>query len=459
MGLYTQKLKKNKGIVTNPMIKKIIKKSTFPLLSIGIFLGTVCYLNNQNYGLALEYNGKNIANVSSEDVYEKANHMVRDQLTPDGKSKVESATSQLKVVPISKKECCESPSEIKNKIIENSQDMFVEACGVYVDGKLIGVGENEENLKEMFTKALEEQQNANSGKIVELAENVEFKGGFFSPEDVKTNDQLKKYFFNKTEKDFKYLVNEGDTVSSVAEKFNISEETIRECNNIENEELTAGDTLTIAIKESILNFRIFEIITEEKEIPFETETHTNDDQYTSWSKVIQEGSTGKETFRYKVEYKNGKEISRIEENHEIISTPITKIIEIGTKQAPEGFMWPVPYTKNITSPFGPRWGTIHKGIDIAASGVNGKDIVASEDGVVEKASYGSKGYGNHIIIKHSGKYSTLYAHCQSLCVQVGQKVKKGDVIAKVGSTGDSTGPHLHFEIRENGIQVNPKNYV
>lgn len=458
MSKETQKLKEmNK--YKNFILRKIIKKSAFPVFSLALFSGTVFYWNNQNYGLALEYNGKNIVNVTSEDIYEKATHMVKDQLTSDGKLQVENANSQLKIVPISKDDCCESPNEVKNKIIENSKEIFTEACGIYAGDKLVGVGESEEDLEEMLLKALEEQKKLYPGKVIEFEDEVELKAGYFAPEDIKSRDQLEDQLFSEVRKEFKYKVIEGDTISKIAEKFGITEEDIQSCNDIVGEDVVEGDTLIIILNERILDFRIFEITDEKKEIPFETITRNNDDEYDSWSKVVQEGKNGEEMFKYRVEYKNGKEFSRIELCHEIITEPTEKIIEVGTKETPQGFMWPVPYTHNITSPFGPRWGTMHKGIDIAASGVSGADIVASEDGTVEKVSHGSTGYGNHIIITHGRTYSTLYAHCQSICVKAGQKVKKGDVIATVGSTGDSTGPHLHFEVRVNGVQQNPKDFV
>lgn len=441
-------------------LKKIVKNSILPVLSFTLFLATVSYLNNQNYGLALEYNGEQIATVSHEEVYEKANHMIMDQLTQSGKSKVETKHSQIKIVPVDSSKCCESPSEIKNKIIENSQDIFVEACGIYVDDKLIGVGENEKSLRDMFEKALEEQRELNPDKTVDILEKIELRSGYFAPEDVKSDAELKSYFFDETEKEFKYVTSEGETIASIAEKFDIPEETIRTKNNIEGEKFAPRDILIITLKESKLHFDFSKTVEEEVEIPFETEERENSSQYKSWSKVIQEGVNGKEAFTYEIKYDaSGRELSKTELSHSVISGPVNKIIEKGTKEEPEGFLWPVPYTHNITSPFGPRWGTIHRGIDIAAAGVLGTDIVAAENGVVQKASSGSKGYGNHVIIKHDGAYSTLYGHCKELCVKAGDKVTKGQVIAKVGSTGDSTGPHLHFEIRVNGKQENPQKYL
>ena len=174
--------------------------------------------------------------------------------------------------------------------------------------------------------------------------------------------------------------------------------------------------------------------------------------------VTQAGAEGKEEITYSVTYVNGKEIKKEQISAQVTVEPTTQTQVVGTKQHEE-FIWPVPYTKNVTSPYGRRWGTFHYGIDISVHGVDGKEILAATGGTVEKASLGSKGYGNHIIINHNDGTKTLYGHCKSLCVSQGQSVSQGDKIAFVGSTGDSTGPHLHFEVMVNGEKKDPKNYV
>ncbi len=126
------------------------------------------------------------------------------------------------------------------------------------------------------------------------------------------------------------------------------------------------------------------------------------------------------------------------------------------------FIWPCPSGSRITSGFGGRSSPTegassnHKGIDIGAS--SGSDIVAAADGTVTISTY-SYSAGNYIMINHGGGVSTVYMHCSKLLVSVGETVKKGQVIAKVGSTGYSTGPHLHFGVRVNGAYVNPSQYV
>ncbi len=118
------------------------------------------------------------------------------------------------------------------------------------------------------------------------------------------------------------------------------------------------------------------------------------------------------------------------------------------------FVWPMNGT--FTSPFGQRWGRLHAGIDIAAP--IGTAIRAADSGTVQIASwYG--GYGNYTCIGHGGGVSTCYGHQSSIGVRVGQNVSQGQVIGSCGSTGNSTGPHLHFEVRINGSPVDPMGYL
>lgn len=134
-----------------------------------------------------------------------------------------------------------------------------------------------------------------------------------------------------------------------------------------------------------------------------------------------------------------------------------------------GWAWPMPYDGvYLTSYYGYRYHPLdgdwryHSGIDVSMSGAYGKNIVATRAGTVILSSLESEsgtGYGNYIIIDHGDGYTSLYGHCSELLVSQGQRVSRGQIIARVGSTGWSTGPHLHFEVRYNGETVDPLDYV
>lgn len=117
-----------------------------------------------------------------------------------------------------------------------------------------------------------------------------------------------------------------------------------------------------------------------------------------------------------------------------------------------------PVSGSVTSRFGQRWGRGHKGIDIGAP--KGTPVKAAAGGTVILSSYGyNGGYGNYVILDNGSGVQTVYGHCTSLNVKVGQTVSQGQTIATVGSTGRSTGNHLHFEIRVNKVAQNPQNYL
>ncbi len=128
--------------------------------------------------------------------------------------------------------------------------------------------------------------------------------------------------------------------------------------------------------------------------------------------------------------------------------------------------WPVPYTTRVTSEYKLRLHPIHKvykwhtGIDIAAPGIAGQPAVAAADGVVIVAEHQDRGgYGKYVIIDHGSGIATLYAHASSVLVTAGQKVTKGTPVIRIGTSGTSTGYHLHFEVRKNGQHTNPWPYL
>lgn len=145
--------------------------------------------------------------------------------------------------------------------------------------------------------------------------------------------------------------------------------------------------------------------------------------------------------------------SKVKHSIKTVSLKILNKYRRSKKSLPAG--WPIRYGR-VSSLFGRRWGRMHKGIDLAAK--TGTPVYAVESGVVTRSKY-MRGYGNLVEIKHSDMYITRYGHNSKRLVKAGQKVRKGQVIALVGSTGRSTGPHVHFEVRQNGTAINPVRYL
>lgn len=167
----------------------------------------------------------------------------------------------------------------------------------------------------------------------------------------------------------------------------------------------------------------------------------------------------KDVEKYKAIYEAAEaaEAALIRENAKALSYSANPVKYTGGK-----FTWPVPGSQRVTSSYGYRIHPVYKtrkfhtGIDIGAG--YGLNIVASADGTVTMATTNG-GYGKCIIINHGSGLTTLYGHCSTLLVSVGDKVTRGQIIAKVGSTGVSTGPHLHYEVRVNGATTDPIAYV
>ena len=153
-----------------------------------------------------------------------------------------------------------------------------------------------------------------------------------------------------------------------------------------------------------------------------------------------------------------KEVQEIEVELLMILTQ-----NLGSEYVGGALAWPVPGYTSITSPFGMRIHPIsgiykmHTGVDIGGAPI-GAYFVAANDGTVVKSAY-NYAYGNMVVIDHGGGLSTLYAHGSERLVEEGDTVKRGDPVLKVGSTGISTGPHAHFEVRVNGVWVDPLDYI
>jgi len=210
---------------------------------------------------------------------------------------------------------------------------------------------------------------------------------------------------------------------------------------------------------SIINVRVLKEVQEKEAIPYETKEKDDSSLEVGETKVLESGEEGTKEVSYRILKDNDVEINKQKIEEKIIKDPKDKIvlkgIDIGTGTG--DFIWPVnPSVGHVTSPYGPRGRGFHSGVDHAAP--HGTTIRAADNGVVEYSGWRAQ-YGKLIIIDHSNGFKTYYAHNSSNYVSAGETVKKGQAIGEIGTTGNATGAHLHFELHKNGSHINPYNYV
>lgn len=260
----------------------------------------------------------------------------------------------------------------------------------------------------------------------------------------------------ETEEKTIYVVQAGDTLSGIASRYGLTLSGICDLNEGLSADGIIGinDRLVVTVPTPELSVKVFEETTYEEAYNAETQYIDDDTMYSNQSVVVQAGSEGYREVVAVVQYENNAEISRDIIKEVLLVESVPRIVRRGT-------LTPPTYIKPIaggylTSGFGARWGTIHRGVDWGVP--TGTSVKASSAGVVVRAGWFS-GYGICVDIQHPNGTMTRYAHLSKALVSVGQTVSQNQEIARSGNTGDSTGPHLHFEIRVGGTAVNPLPYL
>ncbi len=253
-----------------------------------------------------------------------------------------------------------------------------------------------------------------------------------------------------------YTVKGGDTMSGIAERFGLPLEYLLKLNEFsdQNQTIHIDQELIVAVPEPELKLRTTEGILYEEDFTANPIIIPNNDWYNTKEELVSEGTTGHREVNAFITYENGVESNRAIAHTTVLRESVPEVIERGTI-VPPTYIKPI-HGGRFSSGFGRRWGRMHKGVDWACP--TGTVVFASSDGVVEYAGWGN-GYGNTILISHPDGRKTRVGHLSKILVHDGQSVKQGETIGLSGSTGRSTGPHVHFEIYINGTQVNPLDYI
>lgn len=334
-----------------------------------------------------------------------------------------------------------------------------------------------------------------TGRIIEtmqFKENISIKEAYLSVNDkIYTDEQeLTQFLLFGNNPDTKnYTIALGDTIESIsnANKLNVEEFLIANTQyKSENTILKVGDNVNVTLISPQLTYvyKLKEVY--DQTIYYEKDRVPDNTKYTDYSEITTPGINGINRVQEEYEVENGERsqtanptlLATIRPVQNQVTTYGTKryyIPGIGQTTVPAitsgAWSWPTGSGYVITSNYGYRWGSLHTGIDVSGAGNFGSGIYAAADGVVEmvfngcpsmgKGIYdtcgtGGRTLGNQIVINHGNGYVTVYGHLhQTVNVHVGQTVSRGTRIGSMGHSGKSTGPHLHFEVKYNGINLNP----
>lgn len=370
-------------------------------------------------------------------------------------------------------------------------DSKTKAFEMYIGDAVIGYSSNKEEAKSDYSsiidnlnRTLKDEEKVHEEQISckRISDDVKLSTYNEIEENVlKTmSDEVTLKSFNIDNKKIGYVLDKDDmneTLSKVgayyAKENNIDRDNIASINvkgniNLKEEKvkisnLNSSDYLADKIVKENKNVIDVDLVVNDKQVidiePI-VKIERTDNLMLGESKVKEDGKKGKKEQVVNVTYRNGKKIDTKVLSENIIESSKSKVVYKGTKSPIDNnFAFLSRPTRGgvVTSTFGERWGKLHKGMDIA--GDIGDPVMAAFDGVVKSVFYERDGYGKVVILEHEDGLETRYAHMSEFEVKEGDKVKKGDLVGRVGNTGRSTGPHLHFELRVNGNPVNPEGYI
>ncbi|KOR75919.1 peptidoglycan DD-metalloendopeptidase family protein [Paenibacillus solani] len=312
-------------------------------------------------------------------------------------------------------------------------------------------------------------ENESGLQSVAIKEDISLANTKADPNKVLNVDEAVKALTGTKEKPVVYTVKEGDTISSIAQHFGMKSADVMALNpELKEKYVQIGAELQVTKPEAPLTVRTVETVSEKQPSKPETIVRKSSELPLGKRKVVRPGRDGVKTVDYIVTKENGKVVSKQWTGQQVVQEALPEVVYKGTKVAPKKkavakvtskksdgrmFAWPVS-SPRITSPYGHRWGRTHEGIDM----VGGSSIKAAASGRVVFAGR-QNGYGNVVIVDHGNGYRTLYGHMSKISVRNGQSVGQGSQLGVMGSTGRSTGKHLHFEVQKNGVARNPMKYL
>lgn len=443
-----------------------------PVAAAFVLAATIHHWTNLTFALSVEYDGEQVGYIADESVFDNAAVMAAQRVINTDNSFEVQRIPKLTIAVVSESQIMDEAA-VCDQILRSSSSSIEEASGLYVDGTFEGAVDSRQELDALLQSVLAQYTDGSSSERAEFIQDVEIVDGLYPVSTVVSTEEMSGKLNASTMVDKYYTVQEGDTPLGIASQTGMSLSELEALNGSMDDLMYVGEQVMVQRAQPYLRVQVVRQIEYMEDIAFDTEKVEDSSQYLGYEQVRNAGVNGQQKVTAEVTLVDGVEQSRTILSTEVLTPPVNKVVVVGSRKmnpnasigdgvATGKFIWPLPSCKMISSDYGYRGGSLHAGIDISGNGVYGKDIIAADGGTVvevNSTNYYGSGYGYYVVIDHGGGYRTRYAHCSSVLVTLGQKVTQGQLIAKAGDSGNSSGAHLHFEIRINGVPQDPKPYL
>lgn len=347
-------------------------------------------------------------------------------------------------------------------IIQASGSEITQASGLYIEDEFKGASTEPDEVLDLMNKMLNQFETGEENEKIHFVSKIALKDGLYPVSSIKTIDNIDSMINGNTSGESYYAVVQGDDPWSISEKTGVPLGELQRMNPEMTENFQPGKQILVSRSVPMMKVQVTRRETYNREQPFETEYIDDAKLLRGVEQTVTSGVNGVNEVVADVTYIDGTEISRNVIKEEPVSEARNRVVKRGTNvpkasgngTSTGGFIWPAN-GGYISMPIWGYWG--HTGTDIAAP--SGTPVLASMSGRVIYSGQTYWGYGKHIIIQHDSGVQTLYGHNSANYVSVGQYVEQGQIIAAVGRTGNASGNHVHFEIRQNGAYLDARNYV
>jgi murein DD-endopeptidase MepM/ murein hydrolase activator NlpD len=433
------------------------------LIALVLLAGTGVGLMQSGKAYALVVNGKETlvfnSKVQAEQAVATFLHSKSQELGKDAATE-----DVIEIKKVNDKVKDSFSEEEVHQVLDQALNVLIPGAVVLIDGEEKIILDDQATGEKLIRKVKDEYTPKDEDLQVvkvDLKEKVEITEKKVPVKEIATLDQAYHMLTTGAEKLVKHTVQPGESLWTIALDNGIDPDELEEANpDIDNKKLQIGAEVNLVKVEPLLHVTTVSEYSEVKAVPFEVVVEKDNSMLRGKQKVKQEGKEGKKEFTYRLVQENGKQVDKQFVDGVVLAKPVNKVVVQGTKTvlASRGsggsLRWPLKGP--ITSRFGNRRLGYHTGLDI--NGDTGDSVRAAEAGKITYAGWDGN-YGKIVRINHGNGVETWYAHLSAFKVSVGDEVDQGDLIGLVGSTGRSTGSHLHLEVRSNGNALDPLKYL